>query len=287
MAVVEVNLRRLLARLQAQLGSKFEGDADSRARLWSFIATAQEMLETLADVEGISEDALRGYERKLAFISEVLAASEGKRPAVAASVNPVQLPGGDAEHAQQKAMLAEEERAMRAALLGPEGLRRRLGLEPARANGKEALDDESKTRQAITDDMMDLSHALRESSLNMQRTLAADKSRLQAVDELMTRNLESVGDEVKRIDETIYSSSMNCRKYVRPRRPRATDGAVVRLHIVCSTRVYQHARAHEDYASAEAMTLVRSTCRLPRLVNFSVARRRTFRALVPVCGWLE
>jgi hypothetical protein len=215
----EINLRRLLSRMQARLAGGEEIAGDDRARLWDFVATANELLAKLGASEEVEEDALAGHQRKLSFISEVLSASEGKRPAVVATsaTSPSQVssnPQAAEELVERRMVLAQEESLLRASLLGEEGLRRRLGLGAVEPAAPESiLQQDDQFREQLTDDMLHMLHDLKESTLNVQRSLAADIHRIKAVDNILGQNLDNVGRDIKRIDATIQSTSGSCRAY--------------------------------------------------------------------------
>jgi hypothetical protein len=212
---LEINLRRLLSRLQARLAHAERIEDEDRVRLWSFVATSRELLETLGVMDGVSEDALAGYQRKLAFVSEVLSASEGRRPAVVATVAAV-VDREEESTSTKRLILGNEESVLRAELLGQDHLRKRLGLAPAaKKEANEVIDPASEmaTRDQLAGEVLLAMKDLKDNTLLTQVALASDNERLKAVGDTMSTNLDGIGEERKRMDATISSTSGSCYTY--------------------------------------------------------------------------
>lgn len=73
------------------------------------------------------------------------------------------------------------------------------------------LEQDNELRDALAEDVLNLITTLKENSLNVQKSLQSDTSRIEIVDNLLNQNLANVKKEISRVDTLFRSTSASCR----------------------------------------------------------------------------
>ena len=177
---------------------------------------------------------------KLTIFIDRRLASEGHRPSFLTSTPPapqIIISSNDSDIRLKRQAISAEEQWARKNLLGTKStivikesnafatlgtdaeLRRRLGLTGSDSSKSteteldlsKQLERDRKTRDDIANDVLGLINTLKENSLNVQKSLQSDTSRIEVVDQMMNKNLENVQKEITRVDTLFKSTSASCR----------------------------------------------------------------------------
>ena len=161
--------------------------------------------------------------------------SEGHRPSMLTTSPPAQnvtSTSNDIDARLKREVISAEENRTRSELLGKATnhnqkkrggletdaeLRRRLGLSDipktkVDSNGDIAnqLAKDEKLRDDIADDVLSLLETFRENTLNVQRSLKNDASRIEIADDLISKNRENVQKEIARVDTLYRQTALSC-----------------------------------------------------------------------------
>ena len=97
-------------------------------------------------------------------------------------------------------------------------LRKRLGITSTnRQDGKKELgfekqlEEDAQFRDSTANDILNLAETLRHTSLNVQRSLEHDSSRIEGINNLIGENLQGVKKEISRVNFLFNSTSLSCR----------------------------------------------------------------------------